>query len=73
MDNLGVEYDKRWTTITLKLPKVVQPQKAAVSLDFSGTLNDKMHGFYRSSYKDSKGGEQFIAVTQFQVCSFFYF
>uniref|UniRef100_A0A914RZV0 Aminopeptidase N-like N-terminal domain-containing protein n=1 Tax=Parascaris equorum TaxID=6256 RepID=A0A914RZV0_PAREQ len=66
LKNLEVQYDKKWTTITLDLPKEVNPQKAKVCLDFVGELNDKMRGFYRSSYKDATGNERFIASTQFE-------
>lgn len=66
LDNLQIDYDKRWTTVTLKLPKTIGPQEAHMSIDFIGTLNDKMRGFYRSSYKDLDGKEQFIATTQFE-------
>ncbi|VDN29927.1 unnamed protein product [Gongylonema pulchrum] len=66
LKNLGIDYDKRWTTVTLKLPKQIGPQKAKVSLDFVGELNDNMRGFYRSSYKDAAGNERHIASTQFE-------
>jgi puromycin-sensitive aminopeptidase len=35
-------------------------------LRFAGTLNDKLHGFYRSTYKDAKGQERILASTQFE-------
>lgn len=68
-DDLHVDYDKQWTTVTLQFPKTVTPQEGRISLKFRGTLNDKMKGFYRSSYKDATGKEQFIATTQFEVSS----
>lgn len=34
---------------------------------FTGVLNDKMKGFYRSKYKGADGQERFGAVTQFEV------
>ena len=36
-------------------------------LDFTGELNDKMKGFYRSKYTGQNGQEQYCAVTQFEV------
>ncbi|MDR4471901.1 MAG: M1 family metallopeptidase [Nitrospira sp.] len=36
-------------------------------LAFRGTLNDKLRGFYRSSYKDSHGGVHNLAATQFEA------
>ncbi|MDX2342495.1 MAG: M1 family metallopeptidase [Acidimicrobiia bacterium] len=34
---------------------------------FSGILNDDLHGFYRSTYKDADGNQQVIATTQFEA------
>ena len=40
--------------------------KAQLTHVFKGTLNDNMAGFYRSSYKDAKGAEKFMATTQME-------
>uniref|UniRef100_A0A915PS54 Aminopeptidase n=1 Tax=Setaria digitata TaxID=48799 RepID=A0A915PS54_9BILA len=66
LQDLGIEYDKKWTTVTLKLPRQIPPQKVKVSMDFVGELNEKMRGFYRSSYKDTDGKEQYLFATQFE-------
>src|SRR5262245_58699231 len=34
---------------------------------FTGILNDKLRGFYRSSYKDSSGEMRLMAATQFEA------
>jgi puromycin-sensitive aminopeptidase len=39
---------------------------ATLYLTFSGTINDKLRGFYRSTYKDADGVEHVIATTQMQ-------
>ncbi|MGH7333166.1 MAG: M1 family metallopeptidase [Candidatus Rokuibacteriota bacterium] len=36
-------------------------------LTFRGTLNDKLRGFYRSSYKDQTGTTRTLAATQFEA------
>jgi puromycin-sensitive aminopeptidase len=36
-------------------------------LAFTGTLNDKLRGFYRSSYKDPNGEVRLMAATQFEA------
>ena len=36
-------------------------------LTFTGILNDKLHGFYRSTFKDDDGRERSIATTQFEA------
>lgn len=38
-----------------------------MSVVFSGELNDKMKGFYRSKYTGSDGEDRYAAVTQFEV------
>ncbi|VIO88592.1 Peptidase family M1 containing protein [Brugia malayi] len=66
LQDLDIEYHRKWTTVTLKLPKHISPQKAKISLDFVGELNEKMRGFYRSPYKDVDGKECYLAATQFE-------
>jgi len=36
-------------------------------LTFTGDLNDKLAGFYRSTFKDEDGNERVIATTQFEA------
>ncbi|KAG0040333.1 hypothetical protein BGZ82_003638 [Podila clonocystis] len=43
--------------------------EAVLSIDFDGEINDKMNGFYRSSYKDKDGGTKYMGVTQFEATS----
>jgi puromycin-sensitive aminopeptidase len=45
-----------------KLP----PGPCKVSCRFSGTLNDKLRGFYRSTYVDAAGETHTLATTQFE-------
>jgi puromycin-sensitive aminopeptidase len=37
-----------------------------VEIEFRGTLNDQLRGFYRSTYRDVGGAERVIATTQMQ-------
>jgi puromycin-sensitive aminopeptidase len=37
-----------------------------LGIKFSGVLNDKLHGFYRSTYKDADGKDKPLASTQFE-------
>src|SRR4051794_16136024 len=39
----------------------------SVSISFDGVLNDKLRGFYRSTYKDDDGNEHVIACSQMQA------
>ena len=36
-------------------------------MTFCGTLNDKLRGFYRSTYKDERGATHSMAATQFEA------
>ena len=47
-------------------PQTLVPGAWQLNLRFSGTLNDKLHGFYRSTYKDTNGQEKTLASTQFE-------
>jgi puromycin-sensitive aminopeptidase len=50
---------------TIELPGPVEPGRWSLRLAFSGTLNDKLRGFYRSTFSD-EGTERTIATTQFE-------
>jgi puromycin-sensitive aminopeptidase len=43
------------------------PGKWSLRLAFTGTLNDKLRGFYRSTYKDAAGTSRLLAATQFEA------
>ena len=41
--------------------------KVKICIDFKGTLNDRLLGFYRSKYKDTSGKTKYLATTQFEA------
>ncbi|MBI4637596.1 MAG: M1 family metallopeptidase [Candidatus Rokubacteria bacterium] len=45
----------------------IAPGAWRLRLAFRGTLNDKLRGFYRSSYKDASGTTRALAATQFEA------
>ena len=47
-------------------PKRCRRAATSCRFSFSGILNDKLHGFYRSTYKDANGQEKPLASTQFE-------
>ncbi|NDH84978.1 MAG: hypothetical protein EBY65_08990, partial [Acidimicrobiia bacterium] len=52
--------------LTLTLDGELAAGLATVQVTFDGTLNDQLHGFYRSTYNADDGTEHTIATTQFQ-------
>jgi len=52
--------------LTIKLVKKIKG-KAKLSIKFTGTLNDRLLGFYKSQYKDKNGKIKYLATTQFEA------
>ena len=50
----------------LQFTETVGPGPWELQIKFSGILNDKLHGFYRSTYKNATGEEKTLATTQFE-------
>jgi len=50
----------------LTFPSPLLPGQWRLTLRFTGTLNDRLHGFYRSTYKDAAGVAHALAATQFE-------
>eukprot|EP00795_Rhopilema_esculentum_P013378 gene13378-4237_t len=62
-----ISYDTVAETATISFPSPIPNGNAKLILNFTGELNDKMKGFYRSKYKDLNGEEKYCAVTQFEA------
>ncbi len=62
-----VTYDEPEERAAIALSGVADPGQWELDLTFKGLLNDKLHGFYRSTFKDADGAEQVIATTQFEA------
>ncbi|MFM7093391.1 MAG: M1 family metallopeptidase, partial [Actinomycetota bacterium] len=52
--------------LVITTDNTLNPGTASLSISFTGILNDKLRGFYRSTYVDDAGNEQVIATTQMQ-------
>lgn len=62
-----VSYDEATQISTIKFDKALQVgEKAQICQTFTGQLNDKMAGFYRSSYKHPDGSTKYLATTQME-------
>jgi puromycin-sensitive aminopeptidase len=65
--SLGVEQDEAGQRISFLAPSEdVPPGRYTLSTRFSGTLNDKLCGFYRSVFTDDSGVQRYLATTQFE-------
>jgi puromycin-sensitive aminopeptidase len=62
-----VSLDAGTERATLSLPEALSPGDALVGLRFRGTLNDKLRGFYRSTFTGTDGAQHTIACTQFEA------
>jgi puromycin-sensitive aminopeptidase len=50
----------------LQFTETLEPGPWELQIKFSGVLNDKLHGFYRSTYTNAHGQEKTLATTQFE-------
>jgi len=63
-----VSLQEKEETATLTLPADLATGAVTITYTFTGCLNDKMRGFYRSKYS-VEGEERYMAVTQFESTS----
>lgn len=61
-----IALDPEEERVILTFPQPLEPGPATLHLAFSGILNDKLHGFYRSTFVDDDGAEHVIATTQME-------
>ena len=62
-----IEYDASEETVTFTFESELEPGPADLHLEFTGELNDKLRGFYRSQYKGVDGEERYLATTQLEA------
>ena len=63
----SIELDEELQRCRLMFTQAVTPGTWRVVIAFHGFLNDKLRGFYRSTYKDASGTTQTMAATQFEA------
>ena len=51
----------------LHFPRALRPGPWTLHIAFQGILNDQLHGFYRSTFKDAEGRTHVMAATQFEA------
>ena len=59
--------DEKTETLRLSFEPSLKPSHGTLRIEFTGTLNDKMKGFYRSKFRGADGEDRYNAVTQFEA------
>lgn len=62
-----IRLDEENERAILTFPEQLESGSWKLNIKFKGILNDKLHGFYRSTYKDAEGHTKVIATTQFEA------
>jgi aminopeptidase N len=64
---ITLSLDEEAERLTLRLDQELPVGPAIVHLRFRGVLNDKLQGFYRSTFTDEAGDERVLATTQMEA------
>ncbi|XP_035784947.1 puromycin-sensitive aminopeptidase-like [Anopheles albimanus] len=67
LESKEVQFDADQETASFVFPAAIPAGTAALAVEFTGELNDKMKGFYRSKYFTASGEERYAGVTQFEA------
>ena len=62
-----IHLDESREKATFFFDRTLPTGPAALAVDFNGTLNDQLQGFYRSRYIAPDGEECYLAATQFEA------
>ena len=65
-DIVGWELDEANERLIVVPAAPIARERVRLRIEFGGTLNDQLRGFYRSTYLDDEGVEHVIATTQMQ-------
>ena len=61
-----IAFDAELEQVSFRFPKTLAPGVYTLTCNFRGELNDKLCGFYKSTFVDDTGTLQTIATTQFE-------
>ena len=62
-----VELNETSEVATITFGEELKVGHGKLHITYTGILNDKLKGFYRSKYTHPSGEEKYAAITQFQV------
>ena len=63
----SIALDEDTETATLDFGQTLAQGPAQLDMKFTGILNDRLVGFYRSEYQDTEGETRYLATTQFEA------
>ena len=63
----AIHLDTSRETVTLDFGQAIAPGQGDLAVTFTGILNDKLRGFYRSQYTTPEGDQRYLAATQFEA------
>lgn len=63
---LSINYDKENETVTFESNEELVAGKYTLELEYTGEINESLHGWYRSKYKQD-GETKWLATTQFEA------
>ncbi|MDE0031708.1 MAG: M1 family metallopeptidase [Deltaproteobacteria bacterium] len=66
LEPVSIEANEEEETVAFVFGETLDPGPARLAIEFTGLLNDKMHGFYRGVYHQD-GEKRTMAVTQFEA------
>ncbi len=67
-DSIKVDLNEAAEIATISFVEPLKVGTGKLHIKYTGSLNDKLKGFYRSKYTNKAGEEAYAAVTQFEVC-----
>ena len=67
IESTDISYKKEDEKVSFTFGSELPVGEGQLHLEFTGELNDKMKGFYRSNYTTPSGEKRVCAVTQFEV------
>ena len=62
-----ITFDRHRETVNLTFPNNIAAGPASLDIAFTGELNDKLRGFYRSQYVGQERETRHLAATQFEA------
>jgi puromycin-sensitive aminopeptidase len=66
LDAAAIDLDEETERLTVRFGSELGPGEHVLHVGFAGELNDKLFGYYRSTYTDDDGTEHVIGTTHFE-------